>query len=93
MFKQRIILIHNWENIECTIKNKLKHVFNEFKDFKFVTNLILKLNENGNKSRNESETNYSTFQLNWKTEAIIHASVSNNVFWAIYSTIMTKIRI
>ena len=66
---------------EFAVKNKLKDLLIELKEFKFVTTLVLELQ----KIECNDETTYSTFYSTSKAEVIINESDIDDVFELIYS--------
>ena len=76
------------KDAESAIKNKLKKILFELREFKFMTTLILvfKMKEN------EYETKFDNFYSSSKAEIIITESDTNDAFESIYSTITSKIQ-
>ena len=73
---------------EFAIKNKLKKLLTELREFKFVTTLVLVFK----KVEVDDKTKYDTFYSNSKAELIINESDSGDVFQSIYITIISNIQ-
>ena len=77
------------KDIESVIRNKLKKILTELREFKLLTALVLPLK----KIESEDKTKDGSFYLEPKSETIINESeIADNVFKSIYTTVLLNIQ-
>ena len=73
------------KDTESEIKNRLINLLSELRGSKFVTTLVLEL-------ENDNETKCSTSYSNSKAEKVINESDIDDIFESIYTTIISDIQ-
>ena len=74
--------------LNLQVKNKLKKILPQLREFKFVRTLVLVFTKN----ESEDKTKYDTFYSHSKAETIINESDIDGVFKLNYITVISNIQ-